>query len=160
MPPNADPPITSVLLIDRSRNQRRYWADELKRVSHDYLIVEAEDRETGLSVFRSRPFDCVVLELALGDQSGFQLCDRPRSKREQSKSCGSCTHPYDTEWGVGVSQTQWCPWLFGQGIHNRGRFGSSHSTCGGICRTDAKRGSPPTSLAGGGQTGFLSLSHE
>src|SRR5438105_1653058 len=73
MPPNADPPITSVLLIDSSRNQRRYWADELKRVSPDYVIVEAEDRETGLSVFRSRRFDCVVLELALGDQSGFQL---------------------------------------------------------------------------------------
>jgi len=38
-----------------------------------YLIVEAEDREAALALYRSRRCDCVVLELALPDQSGFQL---------------------------------------------------------------------------------------
>jgi DNA-binding NarL/FixJ family response regulator len=71
MPVSPDTPNTSVLLIDSSMNQRTHWADELKRVSPDYLIVEAHDRESGLALYRSRRFDCVVLELSLPDQSGF-----------------------------------------------------------------------------------------
>ena len=73
MSPTPEPPTTSVLLIDGSKNQRAYWAEQLKRCSADYLIVEAEDRESGLELYRSRRFDCVVLELALPDQLGFQL---------------------------------------------------------------------------------------
>lgn len=63
---------TSVLLIDGSKNQRTYWADQLKRCSPDYEIVEASDGQSGLDLFRSRRIDCVVLELGLPDQSGFQ----------------------------------------------------------------------------------------
>ena len=73
MPPNPEPLTTSVLLIAGGKNQRTYWADQLKRCSADYVIVEAEDRESGLALYRSRRFDCVVLELALPDQLGFQL---------------------------------------------------------------------------------------
>ena len=64
-------PTTSVLLIDGSKNQRVYWADQLNRCSSDYQIVEAEDGQSGLDICRSRRIDCVVLELALPDQSGF-----------------------------------------------------------------------------------------
>jgi DNA-binding NarL/FixJ family response regulator len=70
---NSKLPSTSVLLIDSSQNQRTYWADQLKRASPDYLILEAEDREAALALYRSRRFDCVVVELALPDQAGFQL---------------------------------------------------------------------------------------
>lgn len=63
---------TSVLLIDGSKNQRTYWADQLKRCSPDYVIVEASDGQSGLDLFRSRRIDCVILELELPDQSGFQ----------------------------------------------------------------------------------------
>jgi DNA-binding NarL/FixJ family response regulator len=70
---NSKLPSTSVLLIDSSQNQRTYWADQLKRASPDYLILEAEDRESALALYRSRRFDCVVVELALPDQAGFQL---------------------------------------------------------------------------------------
>ena len=63
---------TSVLLIDASKNQRTYWADQLKRCSPDYEIVEASDGSSGLDLYRSRRIDCVVLELGLPDQSGFQ----------------------------------------------------------------------------------------
>lgn len=73
MPPNPNLPTTSVLLIDGSKNQRTYWADQLKHSSADYLILEAGDRESGLTLYRSRRFDCIVLELALPDQLGFQL---------------------------------------------------------------------------------------
>ncbi len=72
MQTHAEPHTTSVLLIDESKNQRVYWADQLKRCSPDYLIIEAEDRESGLTLYRSRRVDCVVLELALPEQSGFQ----------------------------------------------------------------------------------------
>jgi DNA-binding NarL/FixJ family response regulator len=74
MPQGPDiPPLTSVLLIDGSASQRTYWADELKRCSSDYQIIEASDGESGLDLYRSRRIDCVVLKLSLPDgQSGFE----------------------------------------------------------------------------------------
>jgi DNA-binding NarL/FixJ family response regulator len=65
-------PAMSVLLIDGSQNQRAYWADQLKRCSADYQIIEAADGQSGLDIYRSRRIDCVVLELGLPDQLGFQ----------------------------------------------------------------------------------------
>ena len=72
MLPKPDPPTTSVLLIDGSTNQRTYWAEQLKRCSPDYQIIEAEDGQSGMDLYRSQRIDCVVLELSLPDQSGFQ----------------------------------------------------------------------------------------
>ena len=72
MLPISERPTTSVLLIDGSQNQRAYWADQLKRCSLDYEIVEASDGQSGLDLCRSRRIDCVVLELSLPDGSGFQ----------------------------------------------------------------------------------------
>jgi CheY-like chemotaxis protein len=65
MPPNLESLTTSVLLIDGSKNQRAYWADQLKRCSLDYEITEATDAQSGLVLYQSRRVDCVVLELAL-----------------------------------------------------------------------------------------------
>jgi len=73
MPTKLEPLTTSVLLIDGSNNQRAYWADQLKNCSLDYEIIEATDAQSGLDLYRSRRVDCVVLELALPDQLGFQL---------------------------------------------------------------------------------------
>jgi DNA-binding NarL/FixJ family response regulator len=64
---------TSVLLIDGSQNQRAYWAEQLKRGSPNYQIVEAPDGQSGLDLYRSRKIDCVVMELALPDRSGMDL---------------------------------------------------------------------------------------
>jgi DNA-binding NarL/FixJ family response regulator len=71
MSKSPDIPITSVLLIDSSTNQRTYWADQLKSCYSEYEIVEARDCQSGLDLYRSRRVDCVVLELALQDESGF-----------------------------------------------------------------------------------------
>jgi DNA-binding NarL/FixJ family response regulator len=68
-----EPTTTSVLLIDGSTNQRTYWADQLKRCSADYEIIEAADGQSGLDLYRSRRIDCVVLEIALPDRSGFEV---------------------------------------------------------------------------------------
>ena len=86
MPPmNHQPFTTSVLLIDGNRSQRVYWAEQLKRASPDYEIVEASDGQSGLDIYRSRRLDCVVLELGLPDQPGFKtlvqlvpIANRPR----------------------------------------------------------------------------------
>lgn len=66
-------PATSVLLIDVSENQRTFWADQLKRCAPDSVIVEAPGGQSGMSMYKSRRFDCVVLELALPDQSGYKV---------------------------------------------------------------------------------------
>jgi len=72
MLPTPELSATSVLLIDGSQNQRAYWADQLRLCSPDYQILEAPDGQSGLDIYRSRRIDCVVLELSLPDQSGFQ----------------------------------------------------------------------------------------
>ena len=72
MSQKPDMPATAILLIDGSKDQRAYWAKELKRCSPDYEIFEASDGPSGLDIYRSRRIDCVVLELSLPDQSGFQ----------------------------------------------------------------------------------------
>jgi len=68
----SDISTTSVLLIDGSKTQRTYWADQLRRCSASYEIVEASDGQPGLDLYRSRRFDCVVLELSLPDRSGIR----------------------------------------------------------------------------------------
>jgi CheY-like chemotaxis protein len=73
MSPNSELPTTSVLFIDGSKNQRAYWADQLKRCSLDYELFEASDGQSGLDLYRSRRVDRVVLELGLPDRSGFEL---------------------------------------------------------------------------------------
>lgn len=72
MSPNPDLPTTSVLIIDGSKNQREFWADQLRGCSSDYQIIEAADGQSGMDLYRSQRIDCVVLELSLPDQSGFQ----------------------------------------------------------------------------------------
>lgn len=71
MSPNSDLPTTSVLFIDGSEKQRAYWAEELKRCSPNYQILEADNGQSGLDLYRSRRVDCVVLEVGLPDDSGF-----------------------------------------------------------------------------------------
>jgi CheY-like chemotaxis protein len=69
---NADRPATSVLFIDASKTERNYWADQLKRCSADYEILEASDGKEGIAICQSRRIDCVVLELSLSGESGLK----------------------------------------------------------------------------------------
>ena len=64
---------TTVLLIDPDREDRRYWTERLKSSSQHYQVLEAEDAETGIAIWKSEQVDCVVLELHLPDMSGFQV---------------------------------------------------------------------------------------
>jgi CheY-like chemotaxis protein len=74
MSPNLERPTTSVLLIDGNDTERRFYANGLKNCSPDNLILEAADGQSGLNLYRrSHWIDCVVLELALPDRSGFEV---------------------------------------------------------------------------------------
>ncbi|OAI45789.1 hypothetical protein AYO43_07555 [Nitrospira sp. SCGC AG-212-E16] len=75
MSPNLEPLSTSVLLIDGFATDRVYFADQLKRCSFNYQVIEATDGHSGLDLYRSRRVDCVVLELALPDRSGFEVLE-------------------------------------------------------------------------------------
>ena len=72
MPQEPEIPATSVLLVDGSKDQREYWVDQLNRCSPHYEIFEASDGPSGLNIYRSRRIDCMVLELSLPEESGFQ----------------------------------------------------------------------------------------
>ena len=72
--PNPNPLGTSVLLIDANDADRTFYANELRRCSHDYRILESTSAKTGLDLYRLSPrIDCVVLEIGLHDRSGFGL---------------------------------------------------------------------------------------
>jgi DNA-binding NarL/FixJ family response regulator len=74
MQSNLEPLNTSVLFIDDSENQRTHWIDQLTWCAPDhYRIFQASDAEAGLTLFRSEWIDCVIMELALPDQTGFKL---------------------------------------------------------------------------------------
>ena len=85
MLPSPDLLTTRVLFIDGNANDRTYFADQLKRCSQDYQIIEAADGKSGLEVCKSRRIDCVVLEMTLPDQSGLEvlntLVPRPSKPR-------------------------------------------------------------------------------
>jgi CheY-like chemotaxis protein len=64
---------TSVLFIDANDADRTFFVEGLKGRSSDYRILEATDRDSGLALYRSQRIDCVILELDLQDQSGFEV---------------------------------------------------------------------------------------
>jgi ribose transport system substrate-binding protein len=70
---NAELPTTSVLFIDGNDADRTFFVEGLKRRSPDYVIREATDGESGLTLYRSQRVDCVVLALELPDGSGFRV---------------------------------------------------------------------------------------
>lgn len=63
----------SILTIDGNEKERKYYVHRLKISSPDYQIFEAVDGQSGLELFHSRPFDCVILDLSLPDISGIEI---------------------------------------------------------------------------------------
>lgn len=63
----------SILLIDPNETDRQYYSQRLTVSSPDYQIFEATNGQTGLRLYQSCSIDCVVLELALPDMSGFEI---------------------------------------------------------------------------------------
>jgi DNA-binding NarL/FixJ family response regulator len=74
-----------ILLIDDHDKDRQYYAHRLKVSSPDRVIFEAPTGQAGLDLFKAYPIDCVILELALPDISGFVVLAKliPIARRPQ-----------------------------------------------------------------------------
>lgn len=83
MSPNSQPAsgAVSILFIDGHHEDRIAYALGLKACSSAYVIHEAADGKSALDLY-GPSIDCVILELALPDMSGFevlfQLVPNPR----------------------------------------------------------------------------------
>jgi DNA-binding NarL/FixJ family response regulator len=64
---------TTVLLIDGHDEDRWYWVDRLNLWAPEYVVLQAHNGSSGLALCRSRPIDCVVVEIDLPDMSGFEV---------------------------------------------------------------------------------------
>ena len=64
---------TTILLIDDDSHYRDYYALRLHASSSHYDVVHATTGRTGLDICARQPIDCVVLEIALPDMSGFEV---------------------------------------------------------------------------------------
>jgi DNA-binding NarL/FixJ family response regulator len=69
----SDPAITTIILIDENDKDRTYYADRLKFLIPQCVVLEAKNGRTGLELYRSRRIDCIITELHLPDMSGFEL---------------------------------------------------------------------------------------
>ena len=69
--PQATVPAT-ILIIDDNEDDLRYWSDSLRRSSANYTILESSSAAAGLDVCRTRPVDCVVVDLDM-PESGFHV---------------------------------------------------------------------------------------
>jgi CheY-like chemotaxis protein len=70
--PIEDAESLAVLFIDSNTDQRTYWTDQFKRCSPEYEILEAADGQSALDLYRSRPIDCVILELSPARSIGLR----------------------------------------------------------------------------------------
>jgi DNA-binding NarL/FixJ family response regulator len=66
----------SILVIDGNEKDRQYYAQWLRFLCSNCLILEAANGRTGLALSQSQAIDCVVLELGLPDMSGFEVLGR------------------------------------------------------------------------------------
>lgn len=75
---------TTVLIIDDSYNDRKYWSDALRSPSFHYSVLEASNDEEGHNILRDQKVDCVVLDFDMPLSGFFTLVelvpDRERPK--------------------------------------------------------------------------------
>lgn len=69
-------PTVRVLIIDHLEEDRRYYANALTLISSDYEVLEADNGQSGLDLYKSSSIDCVILELSLPDMSGFDVLEK------------------------------------------------------------------------------------
>jgi DNA-binding NarL/FixJ family response regulator len=70
---NTTPSTTTILFIDGDDESRRHFAHRLKLCWPDSIIVETKNGESALMLYQTEKFDCVILEIALPDMSGFEV---------------------------------------------------------------------------------------
>ncbi len=64
----------TILLVDDEESERLRWTQVL--LAHDCIVRTADCKETALSLAVQERFDCVLLDVNLGNICGFDLCDQ------------------------------------------------------------------------------------
>jgi twitching motility two-component system response regulator PilH len=91
-----------ILIVDDSRTQLMLMAALLR--AHGYDVITATDGDEALSRIYAEQPDCVVLDVVLPKQNGFQLCRRLKLLDAQCTIpiiliSGNKT-PIDRQWGM------------------------------------------------------------
>ncbi len=63
-----------ILLVDDEESERLRWTQVL--LAHDCIVRTADHEAAALSLAGQERFDCVLLDVNLGNTSGFDLCDQ------------------------------------------------------------------------------------
>lgn len=76
-------PTVTLLFVEDDPKDLEFWSKGLRDVSASYSILNAKTPTEALNVCRDQRIDCVVLDLALHESSGFELLFTliPDSKR-------------------------------------------------------------------------------
>ena len=63
---------TTVLFIDDNPADLDFWSQGLRECSPAYSTLTATDIKSGLHLYQSQKVDCVILDLDLSGESGFE----------------------------------------------------------------------------------------
>ena len=75
----------TVLMIDDNPEELESWSKRLAEYPSHYSMLKAQTVKDGLEVCQDQNVDCVVLDLDMGDSSGFEVLLHliPERKRPQ-----------------------------------------------------------------------------
>lgn len=77
------PTAAALLVVDDNEDNRYTLVNRLKRQGYAD-VVTANDGRQALELLRSRPFDLVLLDIMMPQQSGYDVCQRIRERPEWS----------------------------------------------------------------------------
>ena len=71
-PPDVASRPTTVLFIDDNLADLDFWSKGLRECSPAYSTLTATDIKSGLHLYKAKKVDCVILDLDLSNESGFE----------------------------------------------------------------------------------------
>ena len=69
-----------IVIIDDNEIDRERYRRYLEHASGDYKVHEAADQETGIALITTVQPACVLLDLRLSQESGFEVLDQLRKR--------------------------------------------------------------------------------
>jgi CheY-like chemotaxis protein len=82
-PPSLSEKRTTVLFIDDDEEDLNLWSKGLIQCSAHYSILQAKTVKAGLELFERNCIDCVLLDLDLPHESGFEVLIALLAERKQ-----------------------------------------------------------------------------